>query len=559
MVLVLFGQLFAAGRTQATAAAVAGKAIAQIDDAVRAEKLARQEQVVAAGTPRDVLESVMRCMCSTAGVSFIEKMAGYRKSAIKSLSSQLSVQTIAPADGGSGFTVETSDGTATYHVTMQVRCVFECGHAKGFADYLATGTLAVKKCFRAVTARKFSSTDWSFALLTPELPGRPPSAELKAAMRDVEDGRINGSSTCYQTAAEDAQHHPWMLLGMCALVAAEGPNFDDRFLGALMRIKEGITRWQIVGVPLSQVCRCLVKLMSLAERQANAIAVGVGGSVGRDDSVFTTDSEFERVALEMDACSRAAQVSQASIWLRQAELAGWEKERPEDKITQQEIDAAVAAALKEQGGYSSYGGDGGRRNRDRRKPRNRNRNGRNGGRNEGGSGSDGNNGGWFGGGNSDGDGGGYEGGSGGGGHGGGSGGGTGGGGNDGGWSDGGNSEGAEEAGHGSDGNGGGCGGGSGGGAGGGGNDGGWSDSGNSEGAEEAGSGSEGDSGGSGGSSPDLNASDCTEDNGSGSYDDADSSGSDDEDSGYVSPAAMQINSSQWLRADSGYVSPDEDE
>ena len=81
---------------------------------------------------------------------------------------------------------------------------------------------------------------------------------------------------------------------------------------------------------------------------------------------------------------------------------------------------------------------------------------------------------------------------------------------------------------------------------------------NSDDAAEAGGGSDGDFGGSGGGSLDSSALDCTEDSGSGSCDNADSSDR-DEGSGYVSPAAMQINSSQWLRADSGYVSPDEDE
>ena len=181
---------------------------------MRAGKLARQEQVAAPGTPRDALASVLSCIRNAAGGSLV----GCRASASKSLSSQQPVQAPAPASDGAGFAVETPDGTATHHVTVQTRCLLACSQTRGFADCVATQTMEVKKCFRAVTARKFSSPDWSFVLLVPELPGRPPITELKAAVRDVEDGRINGSSTHHQTAAKDAQHYPWLIHGVRALV-----------------------------------------------------------------------------------------------------------------------------------------------------------------------------------------------------------------------------------------------------------------------------------------------------------------------------------------------------
>jgi hypothetical protein len=179
MVAMIFGQLFAAGSSaqgalpfggsQTKKAPSAGRAAIQLDDAMRAEMMKRQEQVVASGTPRDALESVLSCISNATGASFLEKLACHRKSASKSLSSQQSVQTLAPATDGTGFTVETSDGKATYHVTVQVQCTFACNETRGYADYLATETIDVRKCFRAVTARKFSSADWSFALLVPDL------------------------------------------------------------------------------------------------------------------------------------------------------------------------------------------------------------------------------------------------------------------------------------------------------------------------------------------------------------------------------------------------------
>jgi hypothetical protein len=105
LVSVLFGQLCAAGSRAPDGGTghttTAGKATPQLDDTARADKLARQEQVVAPGTPREVLQSVLSCMSNTAGASFTDKLVGCRKSATTSLSSQLSVQTIAPAGDGS--------------------------------------------------------------------------------------------------------------------------------------------------------------------------------------------------------------------------------------------------------------------------------------------------------------------------------------------------------------------------------------------------------------------------------------------------------------------------
>ena len=220
-------------------------------------------------------------------------------------------------------------------------------------------------------------------------------------------------------------------------------------------------------MPLVQVRRCLAKLLSLAERKATKTEVSVGRSEGPGDELFKTDDEFEKMIAQMDAHSRSAQMSQATIWKRQAELAGWTMGEPENELAPQPIEEAVAAAPTKSDG----GGD--RRTRNRRNSRDRN-------------------------GNS------YDGG----GHGGGSGGGTGGGGNDGGYPHGGNSNGAEEVGSGSDGN----------------------------------------VGGSGGGSSDSSTRDRTEDSGSGSDDNAGSSDR-EEDSGYVSPAALQVNSEHWLGRD----------
>ena len=80
-------------------------------------------------------------------------------------------------------------------------------------------------------------------------------------------------------------------------------------------------------MPLVQVRRCLAKILSLAERKATKTEVSVGRSEGPGDELFKTDDEFEMMIMirvaQMGACLRSAQMPQANIWKRQAELAVW--------------------------------------------------------------------------------------------------------------------------------------------------------------------------------------------------------------------------------------------
>ena len=187
-----------------------------------------QERIVAVGTPPEVLDLVSSSIRNAAGASLPEKLATCRKSVNKSLSSSKSVTTIGPSGDGSSLTVEMADGTAAFHVAMQIRCMFGCVMTAGHADYLSTDLDVTKKVYRAISARAFSSSEFSFVALIPDIINRPSLVAMKISMKELEDGRMIGSSTYYQSAADDALHYPWLRWGLLTFVAVEGPNFELR-------------------------------------------------------------------------------------------------------------------------------------------------------------------------------------------------------------------------------------------------------------------------------------------------------------------------------------------
>ena len=387
LVAALFGQLFAAGtnvqgalpfgQNQVRQGAAAPKAVIRMSPSERAAMIQAQERIVAVGTPPEVLDLVSSSISNIAGASLPEKLAAYRKSVNKSLSSSKSVTTIGPSGDGSSLTVEMADGTAAFHVAMQIRCIFGCVMTAGHADYLSTDLDVTKKVYRAISARAFSSSEFSFVALIPDIINRPSLAAMKISMKELEDGRMIGSSTYYQSAADDALHYPWLRWGLLTFVAVEGPNFDGRFLTKMVMFAEGILRWAAVGVPMAQVVRAIAKCLTLAERNATQVAASIGreGSAPTNfDGGFITDQQLEDMVVALNRYSRADQMAAANLWKRQAELAGvstmiaaggpGSKKPTADTDTQRAVDKAVSEALKRERNNNCE--SDGRRNRNRR-------------------------------------------------------------------------------------------------------------------------------------------------------------------------------------------------
>ena len=366
LVAALFQQLVAAGNkvqgklpygnNQSKAASgVGAKSIVKLPESERRDRRDRQQKAAAEGTPDRVLDLVATAIAGSAGTTFPEKHASYRKSSSQSLSANKSLASFGESDDGTGITIKTTDSTSTFHMSMQIECVYHCLETRGNAEHMRTNLDEVKATYQAVTSRKFSSPKFKILNLLPSIP-RPADAVLLKGLKEVNDGLWDNSADAYQTAAEDQVVYPWLRLALLGLEVVDGPNFDPAFLECLNKFTSGIQRWSVAGVPLSQVSRAVTKFFMCAERESDQRSAMAGrGYLVPSEGGFRGGADIGTEIAALDRYSRSDERSASLQWRRQAELYGVAPfpkttagaPTKTDRNMQTLVDRAVSARLKQ--------------------------------------------------------------------------------------------------------------------------------------------------------------------------------------------------------------------
>ena len=366
LVAALFQQLAAAGnkvqgklpygnnQTRVASSSVA-KSIIKLPESERVDRRDRQQRAAAAGTPHRVLDLIATAIAGSAGTTFSEKHASYRKSSSQSLSTNKALASFGESDDGTGITIKTTDSTSIFHMSMQIECIYHCLETKGNAEHMRTNLDEVKATYQAVTSRKFSSPKFKILNLLPSIP-RPADVVLLKGLKEVNDGLWDNSADAYQTAAEDQVVYPWLRLALLGLEVVDGPNFDPAFLECLAKFTSGIQRWSVAGVPLAQVSRAVTKFFMCAEREADQRSAMAGrGSLVPSESGFRGGIDIGAEIAALDRYSRSDERNASLQWRRQAELYGVapapkmpaSAPNKNDSKMQTLVDRAVSARLKQ--------------------------------------------------------------------------------------------------------------------------------------------------------------------------------------------------------------------
>ena len=377
----LFQQLHAAGtRTQdklpcgsdqvPTAMGYGVKSVALLPESARRELVDAQRRVVSDGTPDSVLDMVASAISGSAGITLSDKHASYIKSCCQSLSSNKALQAFGESSDGTGIVIKTTDNTSTFHVSMQIQCVFACADTRGNAPCLKTNLDEVKSTCQAITGRQFSSTKFKFLNLLPNVT-RPADAVLLKALKEVNDGMLDGSYDAYQSQAQDTVVYPWLRMGLVTMAVTESPNFDAGFISMLRTISDGILRWSVSGAPLSSVVKIVAKFMMQAENEANQRTALAGRtSAATTSGGFRPSNDILVDLAQLDSFTRGQAVSANLLFRRQCEEFGVtvpgakpasSRGNPgstADSI-QKAVDRAVSAATKRRRDNNGGGGGGG--------------------------------------------------------------------------------------------------------------------------------------------------------------------------------------------------------
>jgi hypothetical protein len=328
---------------------------------------------------------VATAVSGSKGVTFLDKRAAHVKSCCQSLSSSKALQSFGESEDGTGIVIKTTDSTSIFHLPMQIQCAFACTDTRGSAHHLKTNLAEVQATCQAVTGRQFSSTKFKFMNLLPTV-ARPSDVALLKALKEVDDGMLDGRYDARQPKAQDAIIYPWLRIGLVVMSAIEGPNFDTGFISMLRTFTNGVLRWSAAGAPLSSVARAVAKFMMEAEWEANQRTALAGRSVAAMAyGGFRASADLLGDIAQLDCYTRSQEVDERLKFRRQCETfgltvpsamdTGRKKETPEDKATRQASDVAVAVALRSSyqlrhqngvdgggNGGGSGGGTGGGRN-----------------------------------------------------------------------------------------------------------------------------------------------------------------------------------------------------
>ena len=356
------------GNNQGPAATSHGvRSVVQLPEAERQERVDAQRRVVASGTPDSVLDMVATAISGSTGISFSDKHASYVKSCCQSLSSSKALQAFGESADGTGIVIKTTDNTSSFHVSMQIQCIFSCLDTRGNAPYLKTNLDEVKSTYQAVTGRQFSSTKFKFLNLLPTVT-RPSDAALLKALKEVNDGMLDGSYDVYQSQAQDAIIYPWLRMGLVTMAVIESPNFDAGFISMLRTFCDGILRWSVAGAPLSSVVKAVAKFMMQAETEANQRTALAGRSAtATADGSFRASTDLLVDIAQLDSYTRGQAVSANLLFRRQCEEFGLHvpgsktvsSRGSSDDNIQKIVDRAVAAATKRKRDSGGGGGGGG--------------------------------------------------------------------------------------------------------------------------------------------------------------------------------------------------------
>jgi hypothetical protein len=235
---------------------------------------------------------------------------------------------------------------------------------RGNVPYLKTNLEEVKSTCQAVTGRQFSSTKFKFLNLLTTVT-RPSDAALTKALKEVNDGMLDGSYDAYQSQEQDAIIYPWSRMGLVTMAVIESPNFDAGFVSMLKTFCDGILRWSVAGAPLSSVVKAVAKFMMQAETEANqrAALAGRSASATADDS-FRASTDLLVDIAQLDSYTRGQAVTANLMFRRQCEEFGLHvpgsktassRSSSDDNI-QKIVDRAVSAATKRKRDNSGGGG-----------------------------------------------------------------------------------------------------------------------------------------------------------------------------------------------------------